>query len=595
MDAAPDEVRAFVDALPDLVWIARPDGTVAFVNGAWCAFTGRPAHELQELGWLSLLRPKAAEAARRYWDDVRASGAEASFELRVAHASGDRRRVRGRIIPVRGAGGEIAYWTGWCADSSDIAGGGDPFRTLADTLPALVFVASALDDRLIFVNRAWREYTGLDVGATAEERAELAHPDDRVLLARAQRDLSPEVELRLRRRSDDVYRWHLLRWQRIAGSDGAPLHRVGTLIDVDERHAVAEAQAQTARDQAFLFDTGSAINASLDIEQTVRSVARYAVPELADWCQVDLVEREGVVTRAFAHRDASIQERVKGLIGRVHERSPSEAYERIAESMRSGKPVTARRIDARLAFAVVEDPVARELYQLAGFASSVILPLAARGRVIGALTLVRTGPAGAHEDRDVRVAEEFARRASLAIDNALIFGREHRVAEAMQSASLPKKLPQLPTVDMHAIYVPGRPDASIGGDWYDAFRLRDGRLVVSIGDVSGSGVEAAVTMSNMRQIIRGTAQVHADPVLMLNAADRALRLEDTELFVTAFVAVIDSIRRTIVYGNAGHPPPYVRDASGRLQKLEFDGLPLGLRDRSVDLPASMTVLMRETR
>jgi anti-sigma regulatory factor (Ser/Thr protein kinase) len=142
---------------------------------------------------------------------------------------------------------------------------------------------------------------------------------------------------------------------------------------------------------------------------------------------------------------------------------------------------------------------------------------------------------------------------------------------------------------MHAIYVPGRADAAIGGDWYDAFRLRDGRLVVSIGDVSGSGVDAAVTMSNMRQIIRGTAQVHADPVLMLNAADRALRLEDTDLFVTAFVGVIDPIRRTIVYANAGHPPPYVRDPAGNLTKLEFEGLPLGLRNRSVARPGNMTI------
>jgi anti-sigma regulatory factor (Ser/Thr protein kinase) len=152
---------------------------------------------------------------------------------------------------------------------------------------------------------------------------------------------------------------------------------------------------------------------------------------------------------------------------------------------------------------------------------------------------------------------------------------------------LPKRLPKLPSVDMHAIYVPGRADAAIGGDWYDAFRLRDGRLVVSIGDVSGSGVDAAVTMSNMRQIIRGTAQVHADPVLMLNAADRALRLEDSDLFVTAFVAVVDPIRRSVVYANAGHPPPYVRDVSGKLRKLEFDDLPLGLRGRSTAPSASI--------
>jgi PAS domain S-box-containing protein len=589
MDSALSDVRAFADALPQLLWIARTDGTVDFVNRAWCAFTGRTAKELCGTGWTKALPPEDVAGALRYWDAVRSLGQEAEVELRIVHASGGVRRVRGRNVPVPGASGAVAYWIGWCADVDEIDAGRDPFRLLADTLPALAFMAAASDDRLVFVNRAWREHTGLDVGSTLEEREALVHPDDRELLANARRESAEEIELRVRRIDDPAYRWYLMRWRRVAAPDGTPLYRVGTLIDVHERHEALEEQARTTREQAYLWRAGSAINASLDVEQTVRAVARLAVPVLGDWCEVDLVEREGVVTRAFAHRDPAVQERVKGLIGRVHERSPSEAYERIAEAVRSGKPVKARRIDAAMANAVVEDPAARELYRIAGFASSIILPLAARGRMVGALALVRVDPLHPHDDRDVRLAEEFARRASLAIDNALIFGREHRVAEAMQAASLPKRLPKFPSVDMHAIYVPGRADASIGGDWYDAFRLRDGRLVVSIGDVSGSGVDAAVTMSNMRQIIRGTAQVHADPVLMLNAADRALRLEDGDLFVTAFVAVIDPIRRSIVYANAGHPPPYVRDAAGELRKLEFEDLPLGLRNRSVARPASLHV------
>jgi PAS domain S-box-containing protein len=589
MDAASDGLRAFADALPQLLWIASPSGSVEYVNRAWCEFTGREARELQGSGWTSLLDPYEVDGALRYWNAVRAIGQPAEFELRVAHARGGTRRVLGRNVPIRNGSGEIAYWIGWCADADELDGRNDPFRTLADTLPALAFMAASSDDRLVFANRSWREYTGLDVGSTLADRTALIHPDDLELLMRARRDRAEEVELRLRRGDGPPYRWHLMRWRRVAAPDGTPLYRVGTLIDVHERHVAQQELADTAREQAFLSQSGAAINASLDLEQTLRSVARNAVPTLADWCEVDLVEREGVVTRAFAHRDPAVQELVKGLIGRVHERSPSQAYERIAEAVRAGQPVTARRVDVEMANAVIEDPAARELYRIAGFASSIILPLAARGRILGALAMVRTDPERPHGDRDVRVAEEYARRASFAIDNALIFGREHRVAEAMQAASLPKNLPKIPSVDIHSIYVPGRADASIGGDWYDAFRLRDGRLVVSIGDVSGSGVDAAVTMSNMRQIIRGTAQVHADPVLMLNAADRALRLEDSDLFVTAFVAVIDPIRRSVIYANAGHPPPYVREASGALHKLEFDGLPLGLRNRSVARPACLDV------
>ena len=222
-----------------------------------------------------------------------------------------------------------------------------------------------------------------------EQRQGLVHPADTPALMEALRDQAAEVELRLRRAGEQTYRWHLMRWRRVAAPDGTPLYRVGTLIDIDERHAAEE-------EQAFLSRAGSAINASLDLEQTVRAVARHAVPMLADWCEVDLVERQGVVTRAFAHRDASIQERVRGLVGRVHERSPSQAYERIEEAVRAGKAVVAtarRRGDGgcgRCRSAGRANSIG-----IAGFASSIILPLAARGRTIGALGVVRSDPAAA--------------------------------------------------------------------------------------------------------------------------------------------------------------------------------------------------------
>ena len=107
--------------------------------------------------------------------------------------------------------------------------------------------------------------------------------------------------------------------------------------------------------------------------------------------------------------------------------------------------------------------------------------------------------------------EELGRRAGLALHKARLFERERRAAESFQEASLPAKLPQPPGLILDAFYAPGRAEAQVGGDWYDALRLVDGRVVFSIGDVAGSGLEAAVTMGNMRQIIRGIAQVHAIP------------------------------------------------------------------------------------
>ena len=151
------------------------------------------------------------------------------------------------------------------------------------------------------------------------------------------------------------------------------------------------------------------------------------------------------------------------------------------------------------------------------------------------------------------------------------------VSESLQHASLPKALPVTRGLAFSATYRAGRREASIGGDWYDAQRLTDGRIVISIGDVLGSGLSAAITMTAMRQAMRGAAHLVPDPVAILEAADRTLREQQPEGIVTAFVGVYDPITRVLVYAGAGHPPPLLRAASGEIVELRSPGLPLGVR------------------
>lgn len=454
---------------------------------------------------------------------------------------------------------------------ADLASALSDIRAFADALPQITWVTGA-DERLTFVNKAWVEYAGLEVGASFEERLEIVHPDDRERIVALLRDRVSEGEFRIRRASDGTYRWHLLRYEYVGSAD-SPLYRVGTAIDVHDRRALVE-------EQTFLSTASRSINASLDLEQTLRAIVQQAVPALADWCEIDLFGREGIATRAFAHRDPELDERLQQLVGRLHDANPSEHYERVEAALRAGRTLLTRYVLPEMSEANVRDLNMLEMYELAGVASSIIVPLISRERVLGWIVFMRVDAANRYDEEHLPLTQEFASRSALAIDNAQLFGREHRVADAMQNASLPRKLPKIPSIDMHAIYVPGQSEAQIGGDWYDAFRLRDGRLVISMGDVVGSGVDAAVTMSNMRQVIRGTAQLHADPVLMLDAADSALRLEEGDRYVTACVAVIDPVSRTMTYANAGHPPPYLRDRMSPPMALEFDDLPLGLRQRN---------------
>ncbi|HJU22876.1 MAG TPA: SpoIIE family protein phosphatase, partial [Casimicrobiaceae bacterium] len=445
-------------------------------------------------------------------------------------------------------------------------------------MPELIWVIEG--ERLVFANRAFHEYVGLDVGTGGAEREAFIHPDDREALSLALSQRVTEQEFRIRRASDGMFRWHLMRWQHVDAADGSPLYRVGTAIDVHDRHTNTD-------QQEFLSESSRTINASLDLEKTLRAIVRRAIPFLADWAEIDLFARNGLVTRAIAHQDSAIEESLRQLVGRSQDANPTAQYERLEAAMRDRRSVLTRHFLEEMIDAVVLDPAARAIYHNAQTASNAIVPLVSRDRVLGSLLVARRAADRAYTEEDLPLIEEYARRAALAIDNAQIFGREHRVADVMQSSSLPRKLPKIPTVEMHAIYVPGQSEAQIGGDWYDAFRLRDGRLVISVGDVVGSGVEAAVTMGNMRQIIRGTAQLHADPVLMLDAADSALRLEESDRYVTACVAVIDPVSRTMTYASAGHPPPYLRTTEHGLVALTYDDLPLGLRQRGGRHPAML--------
>jgi anti-sigma regulatory factor (Ser/Thr protein kinase) len=223
--------------------------------------------------------------------------------------------------------------------------------------------------------------------------------------------------------------------------------------------------------------------------------------------------------------------------------------------------------------------------------SAVTVPLRTRGRTIGSLVAYWSQTPRRYSDADLPLFEELTKRAAVSIEHARLYEREREIAAEFQRAALPISLPQVRGMRFDGIYVPASDRELLGGDWYDALRLNDGRIVISVGDVAGSGLSAAVIMASMRQVIRGVAQVYADPIAMLDAADRTLKTEYPDMFVTAFVGVLDPVARTFAHASAGHPPPFLRDASGTVTPLGESGLPLGLRVRgeiatTTPLPAS---------
>lgn len=152
--------------------------------------------------------------------------------------------------------------------------------------------------------------------------------------------------------------------------------------------------------------------------------------------------------------------------------------------------------------------------------------------------------------------------------------RSQRIAQTLQEIFLPEELPQRDDVQFDAIYMPAESDALIGGDWYDSLTLPDGRLIVSIGDVAGHGLSAAVDAGRLRQIIVSEALNSDDPAIILQKADRLLRIQ-TETIATALVALYDPRSATLTYASAGHPPPILVVPGQPARILAGGGAPLG--------------------
>jgi len=175
--------------------------------------------------------------------------------------------------------------------------------------------------------------------------------------------------------------------------------------------------------------------------------------------------------------------------------------------------------------------------------------------------------------------------------------RERRISLALQEASLPRTLPQFERVVLSAAYHPGNDEATIGGDWYDAFALRDGRIAITLGDVLGNGLRAAVTMSKLRQAMQSAAMLDPSPLAMLRVADETIRLHDPDRFASAVALVYDPLMQIATYACAGHPAPIMLTVDGTLAQDVGDGMLLGLaadadfRLRHIAVPDGATLVL----
>jgi GAF domain-containing protein len=345
------------------------------------------------------------------------------------------------------------------------------------------------------------------------------------------------------------------------------------------RIQATEAAARRARRLDFLAGASEQLASDLDYRATLQNVAELAVPDLADWCSVTLREGEKLHTVAVAHVDPE-----KVAWGwQLQELYPPDLDSPggVAEVIRTGRSEMVREVTDDMMVAAARDEEHLRIARALAIHSAITVPLAARGHVFGAITLIRSETPASYDNEELAVAQDLARRAGLALDNASLYTQTRDVALQLQRAVLPEALDTVPGWRVANLYRPGH-QAEVGGDFYDAVALDDGRMAVFIGDVMGHGVAAAAAMAAMRSAVRAYLSIDPTPSTVVSSLDRMFAQLHIPQLVTLVYGVLDESCFSFV--NAGHHAPVVVGADGAARALSTPpARPLGAGgDRRTD-------------
>jgi GAF domain-containing protein len=343
----------------------------------------------------------------------------------------------------------------------------------------------------------------------------------------------------------------------------------------------------------LLNEVGSRVGTTLELDRTVRELCEVVAPEIADVAWVDL-------------RDSLLgddePEDEPGAIGaetvlrRVARRLPSARRDAWLPPLREGRrvvipqgtaPGMAMQSNQPVLVPVICDDLAEELAdafggeelaELLDGRSMLVLPLVARGTVLGCLTLLRGADRPPFDEVDASYLRELAARAALSVDNARLHRREARAASVLQRSMLPTSPPLIPGVQIAHRYLPGDRRAEVGGDWFDAVRLPGSRVALMVGDVMGHGLQSAAAMGRFRTAMQTLAALDLPPAQILRHLDNlSQRLGDNHLLATCLYAVYDPIGRTCALASAGHVPPVLVHPDGRGELLDIpSGAPIGV-------------------
>ena len=330
--------------------------------------------------------------------------------------------------------------------------------------------------------------------------------------------------------------------------------------------------------QRFLARSAAVLASSLDPDRLLVEIANLAVPELADWCSVEVLTDGGLLERkALAHVNPAVRQRALD-VARRYPPDPN-APQGVYQVVKSGQPELYPDIpDEMLRAATVDEDHYDEIVAI-GMRSAIVVPMTTRGRTLGALTWVNGLPGRRFDEQDVELAQELARRCATAIDNARVYSDRAYIARTLQQSLLPVELPEIPGIETAARFRPTGEGNEVGGDFYDLFETGNRGWTVVMGDVCGKGPDAAAVTALARYTLRAAAMRERLPSRSLAVLNEALlRQRDDRRFCTVAYAYLEKLdhgaRAGISIG--GHPLPILLRADGSVEQVGAAGTLLGV-------------------
>jgi serine phosphatase RsbU (regulator of sigma subunit) len=331
---------------------------------------------------------------------------------------------------------------------------------------------------------------------------------------------------------------------------------------------------QSQRRFEILGKIAAISEAANSLEQTFEEICDILVPELADFCMIDVIE-EGQPRRvAVGVAPGGPTGARSGLKGR----QPSLPQPMLDDEVGSTEPRVYERIaEADLRELAHDDGDDLAFLQGLGIRSAITVALQARGQVKGTLTLAVAWSGRRYRPDDVRFAWILSGRVALTLDNSGLFADLERaekarseIASTLQRGLLPPPLPHIPGWSLAGMYRPAGAENEVGGDFYDAFQIADGWMLV-IGDVTGRGAQAASITALARYTLRTAAVLTNDPLIALATLNRALLARnDASLCSIAALTLSEDPRQPVRIAVAGHPPPLLVDGEQVTEVADVD-------------------------